>query len=1035
MTDHNRGFWQFFVHNHRFTTVVVIACVLLGLLSMALIRKESNPEVNVPIGVVITTFPGANSRDTEELITTPLEDKILSLSAIDKVTSTSGKGLSSIVVQFNANSDTKEQIANLKEKIEEAKPQLPSEATDPLVRQISFNDRPVYTFALSGPYSLPQLKNFAQSLQADLERVTGVSEVKILGGREAEIQVVVDKIRLDELGVDLNQVITAIQLANTDIPAGAIEQNNEVVSLRFQGRINSAAEIGKIPIVARGAAVILIQDLATVIDGFSPQNSLSRLSKGGENTLPAVTLQIYKTGTGDIGEIGAAANAIIAKNQDLMAENLVFETIEDWSEIINKDLNKLFNNGLQTVAVIMLLLLFFVGWREAVLAGISIPLTFLITFAVLYSMGYTLNFLSLFSLILALGILVDATIVITEGMANRIQEGKSPKEAALMTIDEFKLPLVSGTLTTVFAFLPMLLTSGIMGEFIKSIPVTVSVVLLTALFVALAVITSFGARFLRNRKELNKRENRLMNGLQNLYSREITTFLNRPRRRKLLLTVMVLLFFLSFSLPLSGILEVNMFPPEDEDTFYIDLESPIGTTLTNTDRDTRFLEDDLLTDKRIKSFLVNVGSSNDSGSGSVLSGNVSSIIAKVAPDSPEKSLSLIEEYNRKFSLSEINGTVRVSQRSSGPGDSAPVEVVIEGKDLTVLDRVADDIKKMLSTIKGSRDIRDTIKTGNGEIALSVNSTKAEYYGVKNTQIASLLRQSVTGVKATTLRKDGESVDVIVKHDLSDFGLGVGPDGQDTNRANLDTIKSLTINTTRGPVPLSEFLTGAYVADRSAINHKNGNRVVSVTGRVGGGVSAQSIFKALETKLADYELPEGYLLQMGGEREDINQSLSDMARAMILAIFLIGALLVWQFHSYRQPLFILMSIPLALIGVFPGLSIVNLPLSFPAIIGIVALAGIVVNNAIILVDRINENRYRGSTKAEAIIEAGRSRLQPIILTTITTVLGILPLALNDPTWGPLGFAIIFGLVFSTVLTLFVIPLLYFAFGEKNIAPSE
>lgn len=1025
MNNHSKGFWQFFVRNYRFTTIVVLACVLMGLISMALIRKESNPDINVPIGVVSAAFPGANARDTEELVTNPIEDKVLSLSNIDVVTSTSGRGISSVVVQFDAKSDTKEQIANLKDKIDEVKASLPEDVTDPVVRQISFNDRSIFTFALSGPYSTPQLKNFAEELKEKLERVSGVSEVRILGGQEEEIQVIADKIKIDEFGLSLSQLTNAIRQANTDIPAGSIEQNNENLAIRFKGRISSAEEIKNIPIIAQGASVIFVRDVAEVKDGYGESTSISRLSSNGNEALPSVSLQIYKTDNGDIGTISAKAQEIIENEKIELPENITFEIIENWGEIINKDLTKLRDNGLQTVIIIMILLFFFVGWREAILAGISIPLTFFITFTVLYSIGYTLNFLSLFSLILALGILVDATIVITEGMYNEISKGSTPREAAYKTIDEFKLPLISGTLTTVFAFLPMLMTSGIMGEFIKSIPVTVSIVLMAALFVGLAVVTSFGARFLKakNTNKDQEAHNRFIRSLRKIYEEQIEIFIKNKWKRRGLFFSLILLFFLSFSLPVMGILEVNMFPAENEDTFYIDIENPVGTVLEQTDKDLKLIETELAQDKRIKSFLISAGSSSDAGSGSTLSSNVGNIVVKVAKDSPDGSIKMVSEYSEKFK-NIVNANVSASQQSSGPGDSAPVEVVIDGKELETLESIATDIKTMLKEIPGTRDVKNSVRESNGEIALSINLTKAQYYGVTTAQIAGILRNAITGTKATTIRNNGDNIDVIVKYNLN-------PEEGKTNQTNIAIVNALTVATPKGDIPLNEFLNTSYESNRSAISHKDGKRIISVTSKTNENTSAQEVFNKLQEKLNSYSLPDGYNIQMGGEREDINQSLTDMARAMILAIFLIGALLVWQFKSYRQPIFVLMTIPLALTGVFPGLVMVNLPLSFPAIIGVVALAGIVVNNAIILVDRINENRVNGSSKEEAIIEAGKSRLQPILLTTITTVMGILPLAMGDGTWGPLGFSIIFGLMFSTVLTLIVIPLLYFSFGEKEI----
>lgn len=1015
------SFWHSLVHNIRFVIVIIVAFTLMGLFTIATIPKEANPEVIIPIGFVSTGFPGASPIDTEELITTPIENKVLSLDKVSKVTSTSSRGFSSIVIEFDAQSDTAERMDKLKDKVDEIKNELPEDATDPIVKQVSFSDRPIFTFAISGDYSLGELQEYAERFQDEIERINGVSDVNINGGQTTEFHVIVDKAKLDNAGVSINQVTSSISSANSDIPAGTIETGEENFSIRFEGRLQDKTEIENIPLLAKNDSVILIRDIANVIKTTKEKTSISRLSTENNKPLPAISIGVLKVdGANIINVVDSIFETIENAKNDYLPKGITIEIIEDSAQRIKDDLNTLLSNGIQTVIIIIIILFFFVGWREALLAGIAIPLSFLITFTVLPFAGSTLNFLTLFSLILSLGILVDGAIVITEGMHNHIKNGKTPTDAAIATIDEFKLPLISGTLTTVFAFVPMLLTSGIIGQFIKSIPITVTIVLLSSLFVALGVITTLGSKWLKNSPDSEeKNENKLIHRIQRKYSNTLAYFIEHKWKRRGLFTGITVLFLLSLMLPATGILEVNMFPSADEDTFSMSFEMPTGTTIEKTDSEIQLLETELIKDPRIISFITTVGGS------SIQNSNTGQINIKLLEkdNRNETSLEIIDEYSQKF-LNISNGKVSLNQQSSGPENSSPIEVRITGDNLETLEKISLDVKRQLTAISGARNVNSSLKESNGEFVLSIDRQKAELFGIKTVQIAGMLRNAITGSKATTIKKDGESIDVIVKYDLN-------PEEGKTRKTTIDIIGNLTIATPQGDIPLSNFLKKDISASQSGIEHLEGKRVVKITSDTKKGVTAQSIFTELEEKIKTIDLPKGYTISMGGEREDIEQSFNDMFRAMILAVFMIGGLLVWQFKSFRQPVFILITIPLALIGVFPGLSLINVPLSFPGIIGVVALAGIVVNNAIILIDKINENRYAGMEKSAAVLEAGKARLQPIILTTITTIMGILPLALGDPTWGPLGYSIVFGLLFSTVLTLIIIPLLYNQFGEKNI----
>jgi multidrug efflux pump subunit AcrB len=1035
--NNKKRIWEFFIDNFRFTMIFLLGIVLFGAFSILQIPKESQPDIDIPVVVVTTFFPGANAEDVEELVTNVIEDGVVSLEDVDDVSSTSRNGLSSVVIQFDVDADSTEKLNDAKDAVDLVKNSLPEDAEDPVIQKVRLTDIPVITLSIMGPYQVSQLKDFAELIKDETETVSGVSTVNLVGGLDREVHVIVDKARLDQYSLGINQVTQAISAANSEIPIGVIESAQSQYTINFVGKLEKAEEVADIPITQINGVPVLVRDVAQVYDGFNIPTSKSRVSQNQQLSTDSVSLRYFKTSGGNVVQV---IDAILARVAELQAtqlpEELQIVKTEDNAEFVRNDLNNLVTNGGQTILIVALLLLLFVGFREAMLAALVIPFTFLLTFIVLNQLGFTLNFMTLFSLILSLGILVDGSIVITQGMNAYIRAGKTPKEAARQTIRDFELPLISGTLTTVFAFVPMLMSSGIIGKYIRTIPVTVTIVLLSSLFVALGLITSIGSTFLKAKKE-QPGENaakegffirKVLHPMRSLYISIFDTLLASKASRRLFTFGVIAALIASFSLPVTGILKVEMFPQSDQQTFYINFEHAPGTPLDLTNQTLEAIEQELYEDSRINSYVVNVGSLASASSTSSLRSNAGSITVnlKKKEERTESSSDILTEYQNKLAKYNAEGSISVEQASDGPENGAPVEVKITGESLETLEEIAADLERLVADIEGTENVGSTVQTANPEFVMNFDRVKAQVYGITTNQLAFALRNAINGLEATKIKKDGEEIKVIVKYSLDPFQQ----EDNITNRVDISTIENLTIATPRGDVPLSNFVTTSVGASRQSISHIDGQRIVKVTSQTRDGIPAQVIFQRIEERLGEVNIPTGYEVQLGGEREDIQKSFSDMFRAMILGVLLIAALLVLQFKSYRQPLFILATIPLALIAVFPGLVMINMPLSFPGIIGVVALVGIVVNNAIILIDRINSNRQGGMGVQAAIREAGIARFDPILLTTITTVFGILPLAIRDETWGPLGWSIVFGLTFSTVLTLLVVPLLYNRFARKG-----
>ena len=1022
----DKTFWSFFIDNAKFTILIIIALVGFGIISAVELPKESDPEVNIPIVVISVGFPGAGVEEVEELITNKIENKLSGLTDVDVMRSTSIAGNSSTVIEFDPKADADKLIDEIKEKVDQLKPNLPDDATDPYIAQASTSNQPFLILSLGGPYETAQLKAYAVELENKIEKINGVSDVTVTGGKDREIQVIVDKAKLNTFGLPLSNITYAISSANNDIPIGSIQTAGEEYRLRFAGRLSNAEEISTVPVGVVGGVPVLVRDIAEVRDTFSNPSSYSYLSKAGGKANPAVTLSILKTQGGDItkisDEIIVVANKIVKEN---FPENITVEPIQDTAEYIREDLGNLTKNGIATVVIVTLLLILFIGWKEALMAGFSIPLAFLMTFIGLLIFGFTINFITLFSLILALGILVDSTIVINQGLNKHRRLGKTSRQSAIDTIKEFQYPLISGTLTTVFAFIPMLLTGGIMGEYIKTIPVTVSLVLVSSLFIALAIVPTLSVIFFIKNAIVNgqvefsvSKFEKYFQTLRLWYAKQLKNILENKLTRKKIKRILIVAIIFAYALPITGLLKVEMFPASDIDFFTINLEKPFGTPLEETRDSLILLAEDLYDDNRIDNFIIGVGStmSYDMAGGSNGS-HLGYVLINLKKENKEKSYKVVDGYADYFkNFSE--GKVSVSQPSSGPPGSAPVEIKIIGEDMYELDRIAHDFENLLGSIDGTRNIGNSVIQTNGQFVVEVDRIRAQQYGVNATQLALELRNAINGTQATEISQAGEDVDVIVKYDLSHGGE------MNTTITDISTIEALSIATPTGDIPVSSLAKFSLENSRASIAHENGERIVKVSSQLETNISPLDVISKVKLLMEDkIDIPDEYYISFGGENEDVQESFSDMLRAMILSIILIAGLMVLQFKSFRQSLLIVVTIPFSLVGVFPGLLLMGQSISFPGVIGIVALVGIVVNNAIILIDRINNNVYEGMDIDSAIIDAGVSRIDPIILTTITTVFGILPLAISQPIWASLGYAIIYGLLFSTVITLVVIPMIY------------
>lgn len=1027
-------FWTFFIDKHHFTVLLSVVLILAGLVAVASIPKESSPEVQIPMGIVTTVLPGASAEDIESLITDKVEDRVIGIEGVTKVTSSSGDGVSSVTVEFEASADIDKSIQLLKDEIDTVRPELPEEANDPIVSDINFADQPILIVSIAGELAPEELTALGEEVKDELERVRGVSSVSLSGVRERQVQVIVAQAKLRQYNLSISDVTNAIRASGVASPAGAITVDGIRYAVRLEAGLTDTDQVRAIALPGPGGSSIRVGDVADVVDGLADPSTLSRVSVEGAPSAPALTLSVFKSRGGNILETGSDAKELLKELEASTLSGTKTVITYDAADDIAHDLKELSKVGLETVVLVMLMLFLTLGWRESLVAAASIPLSFLIAFIGLSASGNTINFISLFSLILAIGILVDSGIVVVEAIHTHLMKTGSKRRAAVLAIREYAWPLIAGTMTTVAVFVPLFFLSGIMGKFVASIPFTVIFVLLASIFVALGLVPLLAMYVIRKEPSaLEHKQEEYNERAKAWYERYLRGILGNKRRENRFIGLMIGLFIISILLPVFGLVKVVFFPADDMDFVYIEVEKPLGTALTDTDLAAREIEELLYGDPRIASFVTEVGSGSAfSGTGASAGSSIANITVNLAEDRDETSSEFVTSL-RKELASVTSARISVSEPAGGPPSGAAISVTFVGEDLASLGTAADQSARVLSEIEGTANIDTSMKDDGAEFVVRLDSAKAAELGVSPLAVADLLRSALFGAKATDIRAGANDIEVRTKLDLNPRYR----DPSETANATIDAVRSLQVVGSRGPVPLSSIATITYEPANATIRHEDGTRIATLTADAAKGGNPLQIASDFTKRMKEVQLPEGVTMKIGGESEDVNQSFAEMGLALLAGAALMLAILVLEFNSFRHSLYLLSIIPLSLVGVLFGLMITGSPLSFPSMLGVIALAGVIINHAIILMDSIarisREDRNKSLT--DVVVEAASTRFRPIILTTVVTVVGMIPLSFASGIWGPLAFSIMFGLAFSMLLTLVFVPILYHRWPGKRDAHED
>ncbi len=1038
--DHSNSKFAVFLNNSRFTYLLLAAIVLMGAYALMDLDIESNPEINQPIGIVQTFYPNSSAVDVESSVTKPLEEEIAGLNQVKEIVSNSSNNLSSITVTFESSADPKEAIDSLREAVSNASGKLASDAETPRVIELDFNGQSILSLSVVGDADTLELTRIADEISDTINKIAGVSKTETAGDAEQLIQIELDPVRLESYNISVAEVINVLSSSNINAPLGAITQNTDEVNLRLIGKINQIEELQNLAIRGNNteevASFITLADIAYIELAPETQKTLSQVGDKSGEPKNSVTINVFKSKGGNIINIVNTIDAeILNLNADLPEGIKIIKT-NDNAFFIKTDIANLGSNGYQTMIIIFLSLLVFLTYREAFVAAIAVPIIFLMTFAILYFTGQTLNGLTIFSLILSLGLIVDTSIVIVEGIHEYRNEGYSKIESAKKSLATYSIPLISGTLTTLAAFAPMLLVSGIVGEYIKTIPIVLSVTLFSSLFVSFVFTPLLGSQILKaddpNRTKTKKEE--LIGKLKSFYESILRTILSSFKLKKIIVIVLSVLFVLSMAMPITGVLKAQLFPVTDTPFLYINVEAPNGSSLDQTSDLASDLKSYLNDSAYVKNYVFNIGTQIDvsgTGGGTTIKSNYGHFIVNLVDDESArpKSFEIASEIRKKFENPSFESALKITiaEVSAGPPTSSALDIQIIGNDLETLKQISFDLKEEFQQVTGLVNVKTDFDNLSDELSIKLDQEKLRYYGVSNQQVALLIQAYTNGIQTGKVEFAEDEYDIKVYI-------------EDSESKNATNLESLPINTAQGNIPLAYLGTIENTPSIQFIPRIDQERSTRVQASTDEGILFADLKPFTDKIIEEYELPTGYSFDLGGEDEDIQESFADLFNSMFLAVILILVILVVQFNSFRQTVLILGTIPLAIIGIFPGLALLGLPLSFPAFLGIVMLAGIVVNDAIVLIDQMNYNRREGIEIYEAVVEASTSRLIPVILTSVTTILGLLPLAISDEFWRGLGFSVVFGLSTATFLTLFIIPMFYLKFYKNsavktvNITPA-
>ncbi|NTU46657.1 efflux RND transporter permease subunit [Candidatus Roizmanbacteria bacterium] len=1082
----NRGFVGSFFGNIRLPLLLMMIILIVGLVSYFTLSREVNPSINIPIVTVMTVLPGASPKDVETLITIPLEDQIRGISGIDTLTSVSQQNVSAISMQFVSGTNSDKAKTDVQAAVDSVKT-LPADAQKPSVQALDFQNTPIWTFAITSSSDVASLMTFAKSLNSAVKDIPQVQRVAQSGYAEQEIQVIISPEVLRERKINPAVLSQTVGAALGSYPAGNVKSGGTSFSLSLEPTAQSVAEIRNIRITSGGDS-FLLGDIATVQLAPTPDQSTAYYASAHQPATRAVVFNVYKTKSSNIDQAVAEVRKVV--NEKLASYHGQFSLVSmaDSAEEVDTQFGELSKSFTETVLLIFIVLFIFLGIRQAAVASIIIPLVLLATFAVMKITGISLNFISLFSLLIALGLIVDDTIVIISAISAYYNSRRfTPNQAALLVFRDFLTPITTTTITKVWAFLPLLLATGIIGEFIKPIPVVVSTSLLASaiitmfitlpfmmvllrpsipqrvkiMFILFALIAVLGSGYLILPKtplfpltlfvfiilllityQVRTRFAAILharipsffkgNGFTRILDRGILDahawgekyrqfiegiLSSQGARRKVLFAILSFFVFSILLLPL-GFVVNEFFPGSDSNQLYVNLTLPEGTTREKTQREMNILANQIRSKKNIQSVIAESGASySQMGGGSQGSNNALLTLLLVDKNKRQQASSEIATLLRNQFQNYQNGTVSVQEVSGGPPAGSDIQIKLLGDDLAVLNQYANQISNYLNKQPGVTGVELSVKPGTGKVTFIPNPAQLNSAGLNEQSVGLWLRSYASGFKLGDITIENDKYDIYLRTSTKQV-------------QDITALSSLVIPGQTQDYSLSTLGSYRLEYNPTTISRETGKRTISVSASAVKGYSVSVLSKNLEQYAKSLVLPPGYSWKTGGVNEENSKSVQSILQAMGLSMILILTTMVIEFGSFRKALIVIMVIPLAVSGVFVIFALTGTPLSFPALIGVLALFGIVVNNSIVLVDKIDQNLRTGFPLKTSISEASASRMEPILLTSFCAIAGLIPITISDPIWRGLGGAIISGLTFSGAIMLLFIPIVFYVWFREE-----
>jgi multidrug efflux pump subunit AcrB len=1026
------------IRNRTTVGVLIVVIIVFGTVSYVTLPRESSPDVPIPYVLVTTSYEGVSPEDIESSVTIKIEKELAGLKGMKELTSASAEGFSTIVIEFLPDVNIDDALQHVRDKVDLAKPELPDEAEEPRLVEINVAHFPILIVNISGNISPVRLKAIADDLEDVIESIPGVLDCDVLGALEREIRLEIDRDKLAVYGLTIPEIISLIPSENVNISAGGLETPGTKFNVRVPAEFVEPEEVNALVIAIRNGRPVYLTDVARVHDTFKDRTGYSRL-----DGVESITLAVQKRVGENIIPIAETVKHVLREAEKRTPQGVRFDITLDQSKDIHAMVSDLENNLLSGLILVVAVLLLVLGWRVSLIVAFAIPMSMLLSVTVLQGLGYTLNMVVLFSLIMALGMLVDNAIVIVENIYRHYALCGKRIEAARRGTAEVAWPVITSTATTVAAFSPMIFWPGIMGGFMKYLPITLIITLISSLFVAMIISPTISSLFVTARSDASTVGGWFVGG----YRRFLEVAL-RHRATTLILVILILVGLgMLYQKEGHG---VELFPDFDPRRGGVNIRMPQGTNIRKSNRLARLVEKRLTAyADDVEHVITNVGSGGGGGplGGGGAGGHLANITLTFHDYEKRERPSATAIAEIRQSLADIAGAeIRVEKEEEGPPTGAPVTVRVIGDDFKRLEELSEQAKRMIASVPGLVNLRSDHETARPELAFRVDRRRAMLLGVNTSIVGNFLKTAVFGTKVSTYRQFNDEYDITVRLPL-------------TQRLDIDDLFGLHVPNINGQsIPLSSLGEFEYTGGFGTIRRINQKRVITLTADAEGRLSTD-VLADVQKRLAELDLPLGYQIRYAGEKEEQDEAQVFLSKAFVIALLLIVLILVAQFNTLTVPFIIMTTVVLSLIGVLAGLLICRMPFGIIMTgVGVISLAGVVVNNAIVLLDYTRLLQRRGMELIPAAIQAGATRLRPVLLTAVTTILGLIPMAIgisydfhkmawvtrseSSQWWSSMAIAVIFGLAFATVLTLVVLPTLYVTlmriaqrFGFGRLAPVE